>query len=133
MKKKLRPEDIRINVKVIAEMLDGELNGQRDRDTYSEQHGTGSLCVSIAMCMPTEKECNVSKSQGQLCCDTTVKCTFITKGCVSNDYCIVTDSMCRLTDSGCEASESLCQLSDACQQMSEDGGCGVAPVTDVGC
>lgn len=131
MKKKLRPEDIRINVKVIAEMLDVELNGRGVTDTYSEQLGTGSLCVSIAVCKPTEKECNVSKSEGQLCCDTTVKCVYVTKGCASNDYCIVTDSMCKLTDSGCDESQAICQVSDNCVVMSEK--CQVTPGTNVNC
>lgn len=98
MKKKIRPEDLRINVKVIADIMNSD---SRDRDTYSEQHGTGSLCVSIAVCMPTTKECNVSISEGQLCCDTSVRCEFITKGCVSDDYCIVTDSMCVISEGDC--------------------------------
>lgn len=114
MKKKIKPEDLRIDLKVIADMLDAEING--DRDTYSEQLGTGSLCVSIAVCMPTQKECNPSKSEGKLCCDTTEKCEFITKGCASNDYCIATDTMCAHTVNGCLVSEndSPCKVSDNC-------------------
>ena len=117
MKKKIRPEDLRLNLKVIADMLDAEVNG--DRDTYSEQMGTGSLCVSIAVCMPTQKECNISKSTAQLCCDTSTKCEFITKGCVSNDYyCGVTEPMCVEPSNGC-AVPSLpdCMQSDDCEPM----------------
>lgn len=117
MKKKIKPEDLRINLKVIADMLDAEVNG--DRDTYSEQLGTGSLCVSIAVCMPTEKECNVSKSTAQLCCDTSNKCEFITKGCASNDYCYVTDPMCAEQTVGCGVYPSVpdCVQSDDCGPM----------------
>lgn len=115
MKKKIRPEDLRIDVKVIADIMN---SNSRDRDTYSEQIGTGSLCVSIAVCMATTKECNVSISEGEKCCDTSVRCEFMTKGCASNDYCIVTDSMCNVSKDDCFVSnnEGTCVVTtDNCE------------------
>lgn len=118
MKKEIRAEDLKINVKIVSDILEGKAS-----DTISQEQGTGSLCISIIMCMPTEKHCDVTKSEGDLCCamtdtaacrpETGVNCLSATLCPVSQKTCGASYDVCQISVPDCATYTSECIVNPA--------------------
>ena len=88
-----------------------------DRDTKSQQESTGSLCISVILCKPTEKNCEMSQkicegpTRYKGCVESVDNC--VPTACInpSVDYCLQTEVNCNsenmgegcaITGDGCE-------------------------------
>lgn len=99
-KKKINPNELYVNIKMLSEIMAGERS-----DTLSQENGTGSLCISVILCMPTEKNCNPTVSDGPICQEITRQenCRETIDNCVSSacftpsvEYCLVTTHFCEV-------------------------------------
>lgn len=99
-KNKINPKELYVNLEMLSEIISGERS-----DTVSQENGTGSLCISVILCMPTEKNCNPTVSNGIICQELTQKdtCQETVDNCVSSacftpsvQVCLVSTNMCEI-------------------------------------
>lgn len=97
-KRKINPKDLYVNLELLTEIVE---NGKAD--TASEEMGTGSLCISVVVCMPTEKNCNPTVSEGQICLEITRQnnCTPSVDNCISSACFTPSVQACLVTTDGC--------------------------------